>query len=259
MIEFSSNSNNRSSGDPENDREALQLISLLLVFAIAASSYVMYMSLQAPKDMQRTRYQLLIRCIIIVTSVVPSDLPMQLAIAVNASLMQLMKQGVFCTEPFRVPMSGRIDCIFFDKTGTVTTDQLEAVGIIPSNGKGELVSLKKAPLDACRVLSGCHSLLELEDRLQGDPIETAAIAAIGWDYSQDSGCAYPSVGPRKKKEDENKVVTSVSKKRDEERALKQKEMANAWAKERPFGETPQKVRIIHRYHFQSKLQVLYIC
>jgi hypothetical protein len=45
-------------------------------------------------------------------SVVPSDLPMQLALAVNASLMQLMKRAVFCTEPFRVPMAGKV-CFCF--------------------------------------------------------------------------------------------------------------------------------------------------
>ena len=35
--------------------------------------------------------------------------------------MALMKAQVFCTEPFRVPMAGKITHAFFDKTGMLTT------------------------------------------------------------------------------------------------------------------------------------------
>lgn len=260
MIQFSSNTNNANAGDPENQRESLMLIGMLLLFAIAASSYVLYMSLTYPLEgLERTRYQLLIRCVIIVTSVVPTDLPMQLAIAVNASLMQLMRQGVFCTEPYRVPMSGRIDCVFFDKTGTVTTDQLEAIGMVPFKPgqrlSGKLTPLNKSPLDACRVLAGCHSLLELDETLQGDPIETASIAAINWDYSQNDSSGRPLIAPpkllKKKKEE---VETTASKKREEERLAKVKEAEDQWKRDRPWGDAAQQVKILHRYHFQSALQ-----
>jgi manganese-transporting P-type ATPase len=33
---------------------------------------------------------------------------MQMALAVNSSLMTLMKMNVFCTEPFRIPMAGKV-------------------------------------------------------------------------------------------------------------------------------------------------------
>ena len=67
---------------------------------------------------------------LIVTSVVPRHLPMQTALAVNTALMALMKAGVMCTEPFRVPTAGKIDAVLFDKTGTLTTDKLVPVGIV---------------------------------------------------------------------------------------------------------------------------------
>ena len=41
---------------------------------------------------------------------------MQTALAVNTALMALMKAGVMCTEPYRVPSAGKIDAILFDKT-----------------------------------------------------------------------------------------------------------------------------------------------
>ena len=115
----------------------------------------------------RTTHELLLRCVIIVTSVVPRHLPMQTALAVNTALMALMKSGVMCTEPFRVPTAGKIDAILFDKTGTLTTDKLVPRSIVnhtPSDAKHD--GVEKPVLDASTrasvVLAGCHSLIAIE-------------------------------------------------------------------------------------------------
>ena len=70
------------------------LLLLLFFFAVASSSYVLYHGLQTDK---RSKYELLLHCILIVTSVIPPELPMQMALAVNNSLMTLMKLHIFCT------------------------------------------------------------------------------------------------------------------------------------------------------------------
>ena len=47
------------------------------------------------------------RCVLILTAVVPKQLPIQTAMAVNTALMALSRAGVFCTEPYRVPLAGK--------------------------------------------------------------------------------------------------------------------------------------------------------
>ena len=100
---------------------------LLLCFALVAAGYVLREGLRKG---DRTTHELLLKCVIIITSVVPRQLPMQMAMAVNTALMALMKAGIFCTEPYRVPFAGKITHCLFDKTGTITTDQLVPVGIV---------------------------------------------------------------------------------------------------------------------------------
>lgn len=70
-------------------KDTVRLLLLLLVFAVSASSYVLW---EGMKDSaKRSKYELLLHCILIVTSVIPPELPMQMALAVNSSLMALMK------------------------------------------------------------------------------------------------------------------------------------------------------------------------
>ncbi|KAI8583860.1 hypothetical protein K450DRAFT_220303 [Umbelopsis ramanniana AG] len=162
-----------------NNVEALLFILFLLIFAIAASWYVWNKGVEN----DRNRYKLLLDCILIITSVVPPELPMELSLAVNTSLVALSKFAIFCTEPFRIPFAGRVDVCCFDKTGTLTGEDLvlEGVSVADANGANTtLIPATEVPKETSWVLASAHALVQLEDGIVGDPMEKETLKALQW-------------------------------------------------------------------------------
>ena len=171
-----------------NNAEALLFILFLLMFAIAAAWYVW----QEGVIKDRKRSKLLLDCILIVTSVVPPELPMELSLAVNTSLAALAKYAIFCTEPFRIPFAGRVDVACFDKTGTLTGEDLvvdgiaglklgQKNGIERDGGHSDLTKVTDVGLQTTLVLATAHALVKLDEgEIVGDPMEKATLASLGW-------------------------------------------------------------------------------
>ncbi|KAH6660911.1 hypothetical protein BKA67DRAFT_549554 [Truncatella angustata] len=174
-----------------NNAEALFFILFLLIFAIAASWYVWDEGVK--KD--RKRSKLLLDCVLIVTSVVPPELPMELSLAVNTSLAALAKLAIFCTEPFRIPFAGRVDIACFDKTGTLTGEDLVVDGIaglglghsgtdtpVESDGAhSQVTPVKETGIETTLVLATAHALVKLDEGdIVGDPMEKATLTSLGW-------------------------------------------------------------------------------
>ncbi len=172
-----------------NNIEALLFILFLLMFAIAASWYVW----QEGVAKDRKRSKLLLDCVLIVTSVVPPELPMELSLAVNTSLAALSKFAIYCTEPFRIPFAGRVDIACFDKTGTLTGEDLVVDGIAGLSLDDKKAKTEKdgahtkvtAVLDVGQqttlVLATAHALVKLDEGdIVGDPMEKATLNSLGW-------------------------------------------------------------------------------
>lgn len=195
MIEFSTEQVSADS------KETGMALLVLLCFALVSAGNVLIKGLEKG---DRTTHELLLKCVIIVTSVVPRQLPVQMAMAVNQALMALMKAGIFCTEPFRVPYAGKISHCLFDKTGTLTTDQLVPVGVLNFENHDQVsdrVKCYDASPHAALVLAACHSLVELKEgegslqvtKVIGDPIELAALKGVEWKYNASSQVATPGI------------------------------------------------------------------
>lgn len=148
--------------------EAFLLLAILLVLSMVASGQVLYLGLQ---DLTRDRQKLFLRCIMIITSVVPPELPMIMNISINYSMQYLRKKKIFCTEPVRIPLAGRIDVCAFDKTGTLTTDQLVVEGVCQDYKSLEKVGFSQMAETNKVILAGCHTLVVHNGELLGDPIE----------------------------------------------------------------------------------------
>lgn len=219
-----------------HERETGLLLLLLFFFALASSGYVLYHSYGKEN---RSQYELLLHCILIITSVIPPELPMQMALAVNNSLMTLMKMQVFCTEPYRVPIAGKLDACLFDKTGTLTTDELVAVGVCKATAatkgvsncakvKDLLTSMTKINDEAALVLCGCHSLVSIDGEITGDPLESASLKSMHWSIDTKKGYAVP-LAPTKKRGGGRDIVLSRT-------------------------QNISELDILTRHHFSSKLQ-----
>lgn len=272
VIEFS---RAKVTGD---SKEIMVALLILTCFALVSAGYVLNRGL---KEGERTPHELIVKCVIIISSVVPRGLPMQMSMAVNTALMSLMKTGVYCTEPFRVPVTGKVTHCLFDKTGTLTTDTLVPAGVVnvalADDGNGELVTLstvdwrvqevRRASPRAAVVLAACHSLVTegRGEKLTGDPVEVAALQGVGWRYDIADGTARPgnwaeldrkveALKAEVEKLQGAMDAPSVKRREEQGKALDAAEAAAAAEKSRAAKAPTESVRILHRFHFASRLQ-----
>ncbi|XP_040284283.1 probable cation-transporting ATPase 13A4 [Bufo bufo] len=131
-----------------------------------------------------------IKSIIVITVAIPPVLPAAVATALMYAQKRLKKKKIFCISPQRINVCGRINLVCFDKTGTLTEDGLDLWGVVPSidcrfqkvhmftNGN----NLPWCPLLAA--MTCCHSLIILDGKIQGDPMDLKMFEGTNWEIDQ---------------------------------------------------------------------------
>jgi len=259
----SGNGGNGGGGEGVNAKETLIFLLILLLCALASAATVVH---HAWGDVTRNHFKLILHIVIIITSVIPPELPMELSLAVTTSLSELVKQyQVFCTEPFRIPLAGLVDTCCFDKTGTLTSDELRLHGVrLPSTLDDSNVdsSFKKddsdlilfddiksdsnddnagirsiLPSETLRVMVGCQSLAVTHVYVPGKNGRTTVQAELCGDPLEKAvmeACGY-TIHPRTDMVMEKTHLLNPS--------------MNATA-EAPSGS----IKVLHRFAFSSKLR-----
>ena len=108
-------------------KEIMVALAILTCFALVATGHVLR---RGHFEGEKTLHELIIKCIIILTSVMPRGLPMQMSLAVNTAVISLHTAGVLSTEPLRVRMAGKVTHCLFGKTSTLTTEELDPSGVV---------------------------------------------------------------------------------------------------------------------------------
>jgi len=217
----------KSQNDGVNTKDTFLFIVILLLCAIGSSILILH---HGWNDPTRNRFKLVLHVVIIITSVVPPELPMELSLAVTTSLADLIRRcSVYCTEPFRIPLAGMVDTCAFDKTGTLTSDQMVLRGVrLPLSpvSKGTNLNVEMAdelilphydgvsddgnaniiggvltgpvPIEVLRVMVACHSLALnftgdkfKPDNIIGDPLEKAVLTGCKCTLLSNSLVALP--------------------------------------------------------------------
>ena len=155
-------------------KEAFIFIGVLLIIALISSYHVLKKGLEREGTLT---YKLFLRCIIIITSVVPAELPIELSLTINSSLFFLQSKRIVCIEPFRIPFAGKIDICCFDKTGTLTKDEFIMKGVVKTNSNVPENALDSKD-ETISILLGCNSLLNISGKPVGDPIEVAMFKEV---------------------------------------------------------------------------------
>ena len=179
-----------------DENEVLLIIGLLFIISMFASFYFL---IEAIKIEGELTYKLIIRCIIILTSIIPADLPFELSLITVHSLLSFESKRIICIDYSRISMAGQIDICCFDKTGTLTSGELIIKGIIYI-GSSEPEIAYECQEETFTVLLGCNTLLNIDGRPNGDPIDVAMFKEVRGNFVKDEICCKRETKIKKIKE-----------------------------------------------------------
>ncbi|XP_042308592.1 probable cation-transporting ATPase 13A5 [Sceloporus undulatus] len=128
--------------------------------------------------------------LLLMTIAIPPAIPAALTTGVVYAQRRLKKKKVFCISPQRINICGQINLVCFDKTGTLTEDGLDLWGFLPCENQSfqPVHRFSGRPLPwgpLCQAMATCHSLLLLDGKIQGDPMDLKMFEGSGWELEEE--------------------------------------------------------------------------
>lgn len=179
------------------DKHAKWFIMVLFCIATVGMAYCIYVYVNRKASIS----MLILRCLDIITIVVPPALPAAMTVGTYYAQSRLKKLKIFCISPQRINVCGKLKLVCFDKTGTLTEDGLDLYGLQATNMSWDLSKVQESnqfldhlakqveilppesPLVTC--LAACHSLTLINGELTGDPLDIKMFEATGWSLEEE--------------------------------------------------------------------------
>ena len=136
------------------DKEALKLVIILTIISLISSILMFFYS-------KKTGYPLFLDIIILFTNSIPFELPMEMSTIIQTITRNLYSKGIYCLEPYRIQLAGKLNICCFDKTGTLTESKLVLNEIISFCDDIELL------------MGSCNDLQIIDGKIAGDPLDMA--------------------------------------------------------------------------------------
>ncbi|KAI5151303.1 manganese-transporting P-type ATPase [Enteropsectra breve] len=147
------------SEDIKYDPEALKFIFILTGLSLISCAFTFFYS-------KKTGFPLFIDLIVLFTSAIPFELPMEMAMSVQTAVKNLAAKKIFCLEPFRITLAGKIDVCCFDKTGTLTKSEMVIKKVVETGSETKMV------------LATCLDLTEINGVMRGDVLDVAMLQLV---------------------------------------------------------------------------------
>eukprot|EP00917_Polyrhabdina_sp_WS-2016_P022704 GHVP01049220.1.p1 GENE.GHVP01049220.1~~GHVP01049220.1.p1 ORF type:complete len:1083 (+),score=156.97 GHVP01049220.1:367-3615(+) len=153
-------------------------IKIFFIFAFFIGVVVCIFSLIVSKIQKRSN-KVIDRALDLISVVIPPALSSVLGGELVRSIYRLKRKDIVVLNSRRLYLFGHIDCVCYDKTGTLTEPSLSVDKVIEYKEEWQTVSPENSSDLFKRLMTKCHSLKYVNGAIVGDGLESQILSSTG--------------------------------------------------------------------------------